>query len=45
LETGKLGTVRDELALQFTVDYDDETFGFQMKKWKGVDWEYEYESA
>ena len=38
LDTEKEGTVEDRLSQQFTVQYDDNTFGFLFYKDKGVTW-------
>lgn len=39
LETNKIGTVKDILSTQFTVDYDDGTFGFLVRSYKNINWE------
>ena len=41
LEHQKDGTIRDVLSSQFTVDYDDGTFGFQLNRLYLVDWKIE----
>ena len=38
-EMNKEGTVEDYLSKQFTVNYDDKTFGFLFYADKGVTWE------
>ena len=38
LENNKKGTVVEHLSSQFTVDYDDETFGFLFYKDRDVTW-------
>jgi spore maturation protein CgeB len=43
LDTGKLGTVKDRLSTQFTVDYDDGTFGFLPNSYEDISWERVYE--
>ncbi len=41
LETEVDGTVHSALSAQFTVDYDDDTFGFLLHRLYGVDWKLE----
>lgn len=39
LNNGKEGYIIDVLSAQFTVDYDDDTFGYLMKSDYKVDWD------
>ncbi len=43
IDRTKYGTVKDVLSVQFTVNYDDGTFGFLFKNDYGVTWVYEGE--
>ena len=38
-DSGREGSVAERLSSQFTVDYDDGSFGFLFYKDKGVEWE------
>lgn len=38
LEYDKEGTVEEDLSTQYTVNYDDGTFGFLIKRDKGATW-------
>lgn len=44
LETEKYGSIADRLSVQFTVNYDDGSFGFLMNKDRGVVWEYKHDT-
>jgi hypothetical protein len=39
LNTGKLGTLESNLAMQITVDFDDGTFKWFMKQYIGNEWD------
>ena len=41
LDNTRAGTIRDRLSKQYTVDYDDGSFGFLMKEDQGDVWEFE----